>query len=330
MTATMRAFVVTTPGPPDVMELRTVPRPEPGPGQVRLRVAFVGMNPVDAMVRRQRLDWMPVTYPFTPGLEHSGVVDAVGPGVDAAWLGRRVLSRTSFGGYADWSLAPINTLLTVPDGISLRDGCVYRGCSFTAWHALHKVARVQAGDRVLVHSAAGPVGLMSLQIARSAGATVVGLCSGAKAAFVRGFGIENVIDYRDPAWPEQARAAVAGGAYDVILDGNGGPDALKNFDLVAPLGRIVFLGATSGSYPTLPPIPALIAKSCLVGGMTLRQVEDPPGGVADREIADAVRSGKWRVPVGDVVPLADVVDLHRRLEARALVGRAVVEVGGEA
>jgi NADPH2:quinone reductase len=98
--ATMRAIVVEQPGPPEVLQWRELPRPEPGPGQVRLRVAFVGMNPVDALVRRERLDWMPVRYPFTPGLEHSGVVDAVGPDVDRAWLGRRVLSRVSFGGYA--------------------------------------------------------------------------------------------------------------------------------------------------------------------------------------------------------------------------------------
>jgi NADPH:quinone reductase-like Zn-dependent oxidoreductase len=91
----------------------------------------------------------------------------------------------------------------------------------------------------------------------------------------------------------------------------------------------VFLGATAGGYPPVPPLPVLIAKSCLVGGMTLRQVEDVPGGEADRTIADAVRSGRWRVPVGEVVPLERVAELHRRLEARELRGRAVIEVGGE-
>ena len=326
---TMRAVLVDAPGPPEAMRLATVPRPEPAAGEARLRVAYVGMNPVDAMARRQALAWMPVRWPFTPGLEHTGIVDAVGPGVDATWLGRRVLSRASFGGYADWSIAPVDTLLTVPDGISLRDGCVYRGASFTAWHALYKVARVQPGDRVLVHSAAGPVGLMALQIARDAGATVVGLCSGSKIDWVRSFGIEHVVDYRAAGWPDRARAAVGGAGFDVILDGNGGPEALQNYDLVAPLGRIVFLGATAGGYPPVPPVNVLIAKSCLVGGMTLRQVEDVPGGEADRTIADAVRSGRWRVPVGDEVPLEDVVELHRRLEARELRGRAVVRVGGE-
>ncbi|MFO1454890.1 MAG: zinc-binding alcohol dehydrogenase family protein [Steroidobacteraceae bacterium] len=327
---TMRAWVVDRPGPPEVLQRRELPVPSPGEGQVRLRVAFVGMNPVDALVRRERLEWMPVRYPFTPGLEHTGVVDAVGPGVDPAWLGRRVLSRLSFGGYADWSLAPVRGLLAVPEGLSLRDGCVWRGCTSTAWHALHRCARLQPGERVLVHSAAGAVGLMALQVARDAGARVVGLCGGgAKVDWVRSFGFDAVLDYLDAAWPEAARAAVDGGAYDVILDGNGGANAAHNYTLVAPLGRIVHLGAMAGAPHPPVPMALLVDRSFSVGGMTLRQVEVAPGSEADLAMIEAVRSGRWRLPIGDQVPLDEVVSLHRRLEARLLRGRAVIEVGGE-
>lgn len=326
----MRAMVVDEPGPPHVLRLRQLPQPAPGPGQVRLRVAFVGMNPVDALVRRERLAWMPVTYPFTPGLEHTGVVDAVGPDVDAEWLGQRVLSRISFGGYADWSLAPVRGLLRVPEGMSLRDGCVYRGCSYTAWHALHRCARVQPGERVLVHSAAGAVGLMAMQIARDAGAEPIGLCGGPrKVDWVRGFGFETVIDYLQPDWPARVQAAGRGGRVDVILDGNGGPAAEHNPALVAPLGRIIYLGAMAGANAPPVPVASLINGSYSVGGMTLRQVEVAPGSEADRAIVEAVRSGRWRLPTSEVVPLEAVAELHRRLEARALVGRAVIEVGGE-
>ena len=326
----MRAMVVEQPGPPDVLQPRELPEPVPGPGQVRLRVAFVGMNPVDALVRRERLEWMPVQYPFTPGLEHTGVVDAVGPDVDAQWLGQRVLSRISFGGYAEWSLAPVRGLLRVPEGMSLRDGCVYRGCSYTAWHALHRCARVQPGERVLVHSAAGAVGLMAMQIARDAGARPIGLCGGeAKARWVRSFGFDDVVDYLQPDWPQSVRRLVHDAKVDVILDGNGGANATHNYALIAPLGRILYLGAMAGGNAPPIPVAALINGSFSVGGMTLRQVEAAPGSEADQAIVSAVRSGRWRLPVGDVVPLADVADLHRRLEARALRGRAVIEVGGE-
>ena len=326
----MRAMVIDAPGPPEVLQARELALPVPAAGQVRLRVAYVGMNPVDALVRRERLAWMPVAFPFTPGLEHTGAVEAIGPDVDRAWLGRRVLSRVSFGGYAEFSLAPVRGLLQVPDGMSLRDGCVYRGCSFTAWHALMKCARLQRGERVLVHSAAGAVGLMAMQIAREAGAVVVGACGGAnKMAWVKGFGFDSVVNYLAPDWPETAMQRLGSSGFDVILDGNGGANAQHNYELIAPLGRIIYLGAMSGADPAAVPVALLIGKSFSVGGMTLRQIEEPPGSVADLAIIDAVRSGRWRLPTSECVRLADVADLHRRLEARAVCGRAVIEVGGE-
>ncbi|MFO1425600.1 MAG: zinc-binding alcohol dehydrogenase family protein [Steroidobacteraceae bacterium] len=266
---------------------------------------------------------------FTPGLEHTGVVDALGPGVEPGWLGRRVLSRLSFGGYADFSLVPCAGCSRYRRASSLRDGCVYRGCSYTAWHALHRIAHAQPGDRVLVHSAAGAVGVMAPQIARDAGARTVGLCGGSKIAWLRGLGFERLVDYRREGWVEAARAAIDGGAYDVILDGNGGPAAALNLELVAPGGRIVYLGATAGADPPPVSVATLIAKSCSIGGMTLRQVEAAPGSATDQAIIEAVRSGRWRLPIGEIVPLEAVAALHRRLEARELCGRAIIEVGGE-
>lgn len=328
--ATMRALVIDAPGPPEALQPREMPVPQPATGQLRLRVAFVGMNPVDALVRRERLAWMPVRYPFTPGLEHTGIVDAVGPDVDPAWIGQRVLSRISFGGYAEYSIAPVAGLLRVPEGLSLRDGCVYRGCSYTAWHALFRLGRLARGERVLVHSAAGAVGIMALQIAAEAGATVVGLCGGAaKIPWVRQFHAGAVIDYLDPYWPRAALEASDGRGYDVILDGNGGPAAEHNYGLVAKLGRIVYLGAMSGSDPAPVPISKLINGSFSVAGMTLRQVEVAPDSDVARQIVEAVVQGRWRLPVSEVVPLEQVPGLHRRLEARALCGRAVISVGGE-
>lgn len=329
-TRSMRAVVLDAVGLPDVLELRRVPVPEPGADQVRLRVAYVGMNPVDALVRREKLEWMPIRFPFTPGLEHTGVVDAVGPGVDRTWIGRRVLSRVSFGGYADFSIAPVKTLFAVPEGISLLEGCVYRGCSYTAWHALFKIARLAPGERVLVHSAAGAVGIMAMQMARDAGAHVTGLCGGPqKIAWAKSFGAGTVLDYLEADWPEKAMYAAEGHGYDVILDGNGGPAAEYNYDLVATLGRVVYLGAMAGTYPEAIPVQRLIAKSFFVAGMTLRQVEEAPGSAADRTIVDAVANGRWKLPISEVVPIEQVADLHRRLEARAIKGRAVIEVGGE-
>ena len=325
--ATMRAIVIDAAGPPSVMQLKQVPIPEPKEGQARLKVAYVGMNPVDAFARAGTLGFLNITYPFTPGLEHSGVVDAVGPGVSKDLIGRRVISRSSFGGYADYSIAPAEKLLMLDDRIDLKTGAVYRGASFTAWHALHKAARLQPGETVLIHSAAGAVGVMLVQIAKDAGATVIALAgSQAKLDYATSFGADAAFDYTKDTWIADVKAATHGRGVDVIIDCNGGPNFPKNFEVIAPLGRIFSIGVTGGGQP--PPIPfgVLSSKSFSVGGMTLTQVESPPGSDVDKAIIDAVAAGRWRVPLGETVPLEAVAALHTRLEARALMGRGIVAV----
>lgn len=327
---TMRAMQIETPGPPAGLALRRVPVPKPGAGQALLQVAYVGMNPLDAMARAGLVDFLPITWPFVPGLEKTGVVAAVGEGVDTGLIGRRVIARLGFGGYADYCLSSAKLLLDLDPRIDLKTGCVYRGCTFTAWHALHKVGRLQAGETVLIHSAAGAIGIMATQIAKTAGCRVIGLCGGpAKIAYARSFGADVLIDYTRAGWDAEVKAATQGRGCDVILDGNGGPNAEKNVDLAAPLGRIVYIGATAGGYPATPSVPTLIFKNIAVAGMNVAPIEDPPGSATDRAIVDAVATGAWKVPISETVELEQVADLHARLEARAVMGRAVVKVGGD-
>lgn len=322
----MSAIVVAAPGPPSALKLLRLPVPHPGPGAVRLKVAFVGLNLIDAMLRRERLDWLPVTYPFIPGAEHTGIVDEIGDGVHPAWLGRRVLSRLSFGGYAQYSIAPAAGLVRLDDRMSLKTGCAYRGASLTAWHALHSLGRIQPGESVLVHSAAGAIGIMAIQIALDQGARPIGLAGGpAKVQFGEQFGAL-VIDYLQPDWPERALAANGGRRFDVILDGNSGPSAERNYELVAPLGRIVFFGASAGRYPLPVAVERLVNNSCSVSGMTLRQIEGLTGAGAEQLIVAKIVEGQWKVPISEVRPLQDAAELHRLLEARALKGRVVMAV----
>lgn len=330
MTATMRAMAAAAPGGPQVLQPCIRPVPRPGPGEALLKVGYVGMNPIDAMARAGKIDFMPMTWPFVPGLEKSGVVAAVGEGVHAGLVGRRVIARAEFGGYAEYAVVKAALLLGLDPRIDLKTGCAYRGCAFTAWHALHKVGRLRPGETVLVHSAAGAIGIMAIQIAKEAGCRVIGLCGGAeKGAYAASFGADAVFDYLEPSWAERVLAATSGQGCDVVLDGNGGLNAVHNIDLAARLGRVVYIGATAGSYPPPVPIPTLIFKSISIAGMNLAAIEDPPGSATDRIIIDAVATGRWRVPVSDVLPLAEVAPLHARLEQRRVMGRAVVQVGGE-
>ena len=330
MSQTMRAIQMDAFGGPEAMTLRAIPVPEPGPGEARIKVAYVGMNPFDAMVRAGKIGFMPITFPFTPGLEHTGIVDAVGDGVDGGLIGARVISRSNFGAYADYSIALADMLLILDDRIDLKTGCVYRGCSFTAWHALYKVGRLQSGETCLLHSAAGPIGIMATQIAKRAGCTVIGLAGGPdKVAFSETFGADHVFDYAAAGWVQQVRDVTEGRGVDVILDGNGGPNASQNIGLLAPLGRLVYIGATAGDMPPPVDIPTLIFKNISVAGMNLAPIEDPPGSATYRLIINNVATGVWRVPITEEVELADVADLHRRLESRHVRGRAVIRVGGD-
>ena len=327
----MRAIQMQAFGAPEAMEMCNVPVPIPGPGQARIKVAYVGMNPFDAMARSGKIDFMPITFPFTPGLEHTGIVDAVGDGVDETLLGKRVISRSNFGAYADYSIcSDASMLLKLDDRIGLRTGCVYRGCSFTAWHALYKAGRLQEGENCLLHSAAGPIGIMAAQIAKSDGCSVIGLAGGSdKVAYSKEYGADDVFDYTVDGWAETVRAATNGRFFDVIVDGNSGPNAAYNIDLLAPNGRLVYIGATAGAMPEPISVSTLIFKNISVVGMNLAPIEDPPGSKTDRTIIENVATGVWRVPISEEVELEDVANIHRRLECRQIRGRAVIRVGGD-
>ncbi len=165
---------------------------------------------------------------------------------------------------------------------------------------------------------------MAMQIAAQAGATVVGLAGGPiKTAFARQFG-ETVIDYLDPAWPMYAKDAVGGRGFDIILDGNGGPNSASNIALVAPLGRLLYIGNSANSPVAPIAIETLIARSFSVGGMTLQQVEKLAPPAIATKLIEAVATGLLRVPISEIVPLVEVASLHAKLEGRAVRGRAVI------
>ncbi len=326
----MRGVVASGPGGPDVLRVAAdLPVPAPSAGQVRIRVAWCGLVPLDLVARAGRLDFMPISFPFVPGLEHTGIVEAVGDRADEAWLGRRVLSRRGFGGCAEYSVVGIPGLVPLDDRINLRVGAAYRGCAITAWNLVHIAARVMAGQTVLVHSAAGAVGLMLTQIARDAGARAIGLLGGpAKAAFAAPFGADVLIDYLQADWPERVLAATEGRGVDVVFDGNGGANGVHNVKVTAPLGQIFLIGANAGSYAPLPDPALLIQRNLRVGGLTLGVIEAQNRERADREIIEAVTTGRWRVPMGLQVGLDDVPRLHAEFEARRLMGRSLIEVSG--
>ena len=143
MTPTMRAMIAGTPGPPDVLELQHVPVPEPAAGQALVRVAYTALNPLDTHARAARVDYMAPEFPFTPGYEFSGLVEADGDGVDPEPVGRRVVSEGEWGGCAEYALATADRLITIPDGFAWQLGTVYHTCVYSSWHILHTAGRIR-------------------------------------------------------------------------------------------------------------------------------------------------------------------------------------------
>jgi NADPH2:quinone reductase len=330
----LRAVVAREPGGPEVLGVEDVPAPALGAGEALIRVAYASFNPLDTHARAARVEYKASAFPYTPGYEYAGRVEKVGAGVDAGLVGRRVSFVGHPGGCAEYALAPLRSPLTrlfeIPDAFDWQLGTVFAVCAYSAWHILHTAAHVRAGETVLFHGAAGSIGTMGTQIAKEAGATVLGLCGGAeKLAWARPFGADQLIDHTNVDWVDETRRLTGGRGVDVIVDGVAGPAAPRNFEALARFGQVVYIGRIGGGAPPVDVSRDLYAKSIAVRAFLLYVALDKTGGRELPAIHEALASGRWRIPIGRVWELEEVAELHRRFEQRALLGKQLVRVGGD-
>ena len=326
----MQTIQANHPGGPEVLHLADIPKPQPQAGQVLVKIAYTTLTPLDVFIRQGRVKWLAGEWPFTPGLEFSGRVEAVGQGVDAGWRGRAVLSFSEFGGCAEYACVPVKRLALLDETLDGPVATAWRTPTLAAWYALTAALKLQMGETLLVHSAAGPVGIMTAQVAQELDARVIGLAGGpAKIAYARSFGADVLIDYRQPDWPAQVRAVTGGKGVDAIIDGNGGSTALRNYEVLAPQGRLLYLGATSGMNAPDVPSALLVGKSISVGGFNLNSIDQAVIDADLPRLAERLVRGKWRFPVAQVAALADVPSLHAAFEARQLMGRVVIQISDD-
>jgi NADPH:quinone reductase-like Zn-dependent oxidoreductase len=234
----MRAVVITKHGGPGVLQVQEQPDPQLGPGEVRIDVAAAGINFADVMARMGLYQDAPKT-PCVVGYEVAGTVLELGDGVNGLTPGQRVLAGTQFGGYASQVVVPADDVVPLPDRLSFEQGAAIPVNYATAWAALIGYGTLQRGERVLVHSAGGGVGIAATQIAKRAGAEVVGTASPSKHERIRELGVDRAIDYTRPGWERDA------GTFDVILDAVGGKSFRTSYSLLRPGGRLVAFGASS-------------------------------------------------------------------------------------
>jgi NADPH2:quinone reductase len=325
----MRSAIVAEAGGPETIHIEERERPEPGAGEARIRVAYAALNPLDNHARANRIQWMHPGFPFTPGFEYAGRVDAVGPEVSEDLLGTRVAVNGQWGGNADYAVAPAQALIQVPDAFDWPLAATFSTCAYTSWLLIHSAGRVKQGQVVAIHSAAGAVGSLTTQVAKSAGATVIALAGGpGKLDYARQFGADHLVDYNRDNWPEEVKRVTDGRGADLIIDGNAGPNALRNLEAIAPQGNLIFMGATAGQAPDLN-ISLLIGKCCSVTGFVQYVHQMTSAGAEKSAMHDKLGSGEWRIPVEKVYPLERLAEAHRAWEARELTGRTLIEAGGE-
>lgn len=314
-------------GDPDVLQLTEVAQPTPKPGEALVKVAYAGVNFSDTMFRRGQYP-IPAHFPVVPGNEIAGTVVALGESVVSPPVGARVIGLVATGGaYAEFVAVPAQLLAPVPDGIPLDQATGILVQGLTAYGLLHKAARVRPGQWVLVQAAAGGVGSMAVQIAKLAGAKVIGAASGDKLAQVKALGADVAVNYRDADWAEQVRKATGGNGVDVVLETVGGNIGRESMSALARNGQIVVYGISSGQ-------PAQYSTADLMGHMaTIRTFslnDTSPEAVA--WITDTLGTlvtwlaqGKLKIHVQQFA-LAEVAQAHRAVEGRHTTGKVVLAV----
>ena len=331
----MRAVVITKYGDPSVLQVQERPEPVPGPGQVRIAVRAAGVNFADTLARVGLYEDAPKP-PMVVGYEVAGEIAAVGEGVDAARIGDRVMAGTRFGGYAEQVVVGEADAIALPDALSFEQGAAIPVNYATAWAALFGFGSLRPGERVLVHAAAGGVGISALQLAKAAGVEVHGTASPGKHARLAELGLDRAIDYRRAGWWKGLEP------YDLILDAIGGRSFQISYNLLRPGGRLVAYGASSVSQGETRSLRTAAPQAIrmLRGFNLIRQMSDSKAVIGlnmlrlwdDRgtlepwiaPLAAALADGTIVPVVHAAVPFAEAPRAHRILAARENVGKVVL------
>lgn len=324
----MQAWQVTRLGEPSVaMERLEVPTPEPAAGQVLIRVAATALNFPDVLMSRGEYQIKP-DLPFISGIEAAGKVVAWGEGVTGFGTGDRVFGLTELpaGGFAEMALLDAAVTFPVPDGLDDAEAASLFVGYQTSWFALHRRARIQPGETLLVHAAAGGVGSAAVELGKAAGARVVAVVGGPeKAAAARALGADIVVDRLTEDFVEVVNDLTDGQGADVVYDPVGGDTYTRSTKCIAFEGRIVVVGFASGKIQTARVNHALIKNYSILGFVWGRYRKTHADLVREcnTDLARLVAEGKVRPLVGERVPFTEVSSALERLGAGENIGRLV-------
>lgn len=340
----MRRIVIDRPGGYETLRLAESPDPRPNLGEVRIAVRACGVNYADGIIRMglyesaKRLHG----YPITPGFEVAGVVDAVGEGVEEFGVGDPVIGITLFNGYTSSLCLPVDRVFELPSNLSFEQGAALPTIFLTAWFMAHRQVHPEAGDRWLVHSAAGGVGGALLQLARLTGVEAMGIVGAPhKIDTARAMGATAVISKSSGDWRREARQWAPGG-YHAIFDANGVSTLQASFDLLAPMGKLVIYGFASMlprdgrlnwlklawdwyRTPRFSPLQMTASnRSVLAANLSFLSAEAPLLRSGMLWLLSRFANDQLRAPPVQTFPLDGAADAQRRIESGNSVGKIVL------
>lgn len=324
----MRAARFHKIGGPEVMVVEEVPEPVCGPNDVKIRVLAAGMNFSDVLRRRGDPYPLASPTPFTPGSEVAGLVVEAGTANRDMPLGALVYSACGSGGYAQYISVPATSVIPIPAGISALQASALVIQGLTALFALRDAGRLLVGETVLVEAAAGGVGSFAVQLAKLLGASKVIAAASTKEKrdFALSLGADHAVDYTAPNWATHVKDLTGGIGVDIVLEMTGGATFHEALKSLAPYGRMVVYGQSSGEAVTLDPQVVVIPNQTISGfyiGGYFQRPETIRRGI--HEIVEHVRDGRMSLEIGTVLPLDKVVEAHRLLEGRRTTGKVVLE-----
>jgi NADPH:quinone reductase len=320
----MRAVRVHEVGGPEALQVDDIDSPEPGEGQVRLRVAAAGVNFIDVYTRTGAY---PAEPPITLGVEAAGTVDAVGPGVDGLAGGDRVAFAMLPGAYAEQVVVPADRVVAVPDGVDLDVAAAVMLQGMTAHYLAVDTVPLTAEHTVLVHAAAGGVGLLLVQIAKRRGATVYGTVSTQeKEDLARAAGADEVIRYTERSFREAVADLTDGRGVDVVYDSVGKTTFDDSLASLRPRGHLVLFGQSSGAVEPVDPQRLNRGGSLYLTRPSLAHYSSDRAELQQRaaDLFAWIRDGELDVRIGETHPLEEAATAHRRLEGRETTGKVLL------
>ena len=320
----MKAIRVSHVGGPKVLELVDVATPEPKAAEALVKVKVAGVNSIDAQFRDGRLH---TPLPFIPGQEGAGMVTAVGLQVKSVKMGDRVAWSGTLGSYAEYVSAPEEHLIPVPDNISDEQATAVMVHGLTAHYLVNDAHKLKAGETALIHSAAGGVGLLLVEMAHAIGARVIGTASSdEKAQLAREAGADEVIVFTKHDFEPEVKRLTGGKGVDVVYDGVGKDTFEKNLNVMRLRGMLVLYGMSSGPVPPVDPAKLSEKGSLYMARTTLAHFTATRDELLARtsDLFRMIAEGKLKVKIAKTYPLADAAQAHHDMESRQLTGKLLL------